>query len=142
MRTLLKLVLVVAVIVIAAFVLLDGWRPAAWRGGPRPVGDTAATTGALNTERARAIGAEIGEKTAVATERVKETAHDASITGKIKAKMALDELVDARAIDVSTDGTTVTLSGRVDSAAARDRAVALAKETSGVQRVQDLLVIR
>jgi hyperosmotically inducible periplasmic protein len=91
---------------------------------------------------ARAIGAEIGEKTAVATERVKETAHDASITGKIKAKMALDELVDARAIDVSTDGTTVTLSGRVDSAAARDRAVALAKETSGVQRVQDLLVIR
>ena len=48
------------------------------------------------------------------------------MTPKIIAKMALDDLVKARTIDVTTDGPIVTLSGRVHSEAERDRAVRLA----------------
>jgi hyperosmotically inducible periplasmic protein len=95
------------------------------------------TTGAV--DKARERGAELGEKAAVAGEKLKDAAHDAAITSKIKAKMALDDSVKARAIDVSTDGSTVTVSGTVRSRAEHDRAVALARETAGVTTVIDHL---
>lgn len=56
--------------------------------------------------------------------------------------MVLDDLVKARAINVTTDGTVVTLRGTVHSQQERDRAVALARETNGVTRVSDQLNIR
>jgi osmotically-inducible protein OsmY len=87
--------------------------------------------------RARERGAEIGEKAAIATSRVEETLNEAALTAKIKAKMALDDLVKARAINVTTHETTVTLSGTVDSKAERDRAMSLARETAGVTKVID-----
>src|SRR5919109_956262 len=43
----------------------------------------------------------------------------------------------ARAINVTTHGTTVTLSGVVESKAEHDRAMALARETDGVTQVID-----
>jgi hyperosmotically inducible protein len=64
---------------------------------------------------------------------------DASLTTKIKAKMALDDLVKAAAIDVDTNGTTVTLSGTVRSEAEKTRALQLARETEGVTQVVDNL---
>lgn len=67
---------------------------------------------------------------------------EGSLTAKIKAKMVLDDLVKARTINVTTDGTTVTLAGTVHSQQERDRAVALARETDGVTRVVDQLTIR
>ncbi|MBI4486994.1 MAG: BON domain-containing protein [Acidobacteria bacterium] len=78
----------------------------------------------------------------MASQQVKEESHDAAITTKIKAKMALDDLVKARSIHVTTEGSTVTLTGSVGSAAEHDRAVALARETAGVANVVDRLVIR
>ena len=96
----------------------------------------------IDKEKAREVGAEVGEKTAAAAVKVRDTAYDAAITTKIKAKMALDDLVKARRIDVSTDGSTVTLSGTTESVAEHDRAVALAKETDGVAKVIDRLQVR
>jgi hyperosmotically inducible protein len=90
-------------------------------------------------DKARERGAELGEKAAVAGEKIKDAAHDATITSKIKAKMALDDTVKARAIDVSTDGSTVTVSGTVRSRVEHDRALALARETAGVTTVIDHL---
>ena len=103
----------------------------------RPVG----TSGTLSQtqEKAREEGRAVGERIAVATEKVKENVAEAALTTKIKAKMALDDSVKSRAIDVSTTGTTVTLSGTVRSAAERDRAMALARETNGVTSVIDRL---
>ena len=92
--------------------------------------------------RARQTGAEIGERAAVATGKVEETLGEAGLTAKIKAKMALDDLVKARSINVTTQGTTVTLTGTVESKPERDRAVALASETDGVTRVVDELSMR
>jgi hyperosmotically inducible periplasmic protein len=92
--------------------------------------------------RARQRGAEIGEKAAVAAAKVEETLDEAAITAKIKGKMALDDLVKARAINVTTHDTTVTLSGTVESKTEHDRAMALARETAGVTKVIDDLHTR
>jgi osmotically-inducible protein OsmY len=51
--------------------------------------------------------------------------------------MALDDSVKARSINVTTRGSTVTLSGIVESKAEHDRAMALARETEGVTQVID-----
>ena len=67
---------------------------------------------------------------------------EGKLTAKIKGKMILDDLVKARAIDVTTAGTTVTLSGSVISRQEHDRAVQLARETEGVTQVVDRLVIQ
>jgi hyperosmotically inducible protein len=95
------------------------------------------TGGSVGTARER--GAEIGEKVAVAAAKAKETASEAALTSKIKAKMMLDDSVKARAIDVTTDGSTVTLSGTVGSVREHDRAAQLARETAGVTQVVDHL---
>jgi osmotically-inducible protein OsmY len=142
MRTLIRTLLVLAVLAVGAMLLLGYPNGSSWR-GVRPTSTPAVgTTGVVNMEKARERGAELGEKAAIATEKVRETAHDAGITTKIKAKMALDDSVRSRAIDVSTDGSTVTLSGTVGSAAEHHRAIALARETDGVSAVIDRLTIR
>jgi osmotically-inducible protein OsmY len=102
--------------------------------GPAPA---AGTSGSVETARER--GAELGEKVAVAAAKVKETAGEAALTSKIKAKMVLDDRVAARAIDVTTDGSIVTVSGIVRSVDEHDRAVRLARETDGVTQVIDRL---
>ena len=141
MRTLIRLILVVAVLAVVAIVLPSYWPDAPWN---RPGGfssPAAGTTGVIDKDKARQVGAEVGEKTAAAAERVRDATHDATITTKIKAKMALDDSIKARSIDVSTDGSTVTLGGTVGSVAEHDRALALARETDGVTRVIDRLKV-
>jgi hypothetical protein len=99
--------------------------------------DGVGTTGVIDAEKARERGAELGDRAAAASARVRDLASEASLTAKIKAKMALDDLVKARAIDVTTEGSTVTLAGTVHSPRERDRALDLARETEGVDQVID-----
>jgi hyperosmotically inducible protein len=129
----LRLFVIVLVVVAAGFLLLGylGGSAASRLGGTQPV-QTSDTV-----ERARERGAQIGERAAVAATKAEETLNEAALTAKIKAKMALDDSVKARAIDVTTHGTTVTLSGTVGSTAERERALSLARETAGVTRVID-----
>ena len=101
--------------------------------------DRAADPAAANIDAAKERGAKVGEQVAIAAAKVKESAGEAALTSKIKAKMLLDDHVRARAIDVTTDGSTVTLSGTVRSADERERAMRLARETAGVTRVVDRL---
>lgn len=110
------------------------------RGAPTPA-SVVGTAGTIDTQKARDRGAELGEKAAIAGEKVKAAASDAATTTKIKAKMALDEIVKARAIDVSTNGSTVTVSGTVNSRAEHDRALLLARETAGITSVVDHLTL-
>ena len=139
-RALLRLVVVLVILVGAAAFFLGWWGSGHWPGTrtadqPPAVG----TSGRVDTEKAREVGAKVGEKTAVAASRAEEALSDGALTAKIKSKMALDDLVQARTIDVTTDNHVVTLSGTVRSAAEHDRALQLAKETSGVTRVVDRL---
>ena len=48
-----------------------------------------------------------------------ESAGEAALTSKIKAKMVLDDTIKARSIDVTTDRTTVTVSGVDDAVSQR-----------------------
>ena len=152
-RGLIRLMLVALVLVAAAFFLFGYWSSGRFDGASAPLGTTSdrpedarPTTGSerprIDTAAAREAGAEIGEKAAVAAARVGKSLEEGSLTAKIKAKMVLDDLVKARAINVTTDGTAVTLTGTVHSQQERDRALALARETEGVTRVNDQLVIR
>ncbi len=121
-----------------AFLLLGYW---AGRSAGRVDGTANVGTSGIDTERARERAAQLGERAAVASAKAGEVVRDASITSKIVAKMALDDLVKARTIDVTTDGPIVTLSGRVHSQTERERALRLARETEGVQQVIDRLRI-
>ncbi|HZP49384.1 MAG TPA: BON domain-containing protein [Vicinamibacterales bacterium] len=138
-----RALLLVVLIVIVGFVAYVWWNGS---GMPHAVAtpshQTTGTSGAIDVSRARERGAELGEHAAKTAEAVRETVDEAAITSKIKAKMALDDSVRARSIDVSTSGSTVTLSGTVRSTAEHDRAVRLARETNGVTSVIDRLDVR
>ena len=67
---------------------------------------------------------------------------DAAISSKIKAKMAFDDSVRALRINVTTQGSTVTLSGLAGSKAEHERVVQLARETDGVGHVVDHIEVK
>jgi hypothetical protein len=123
-----------------SFLLFGYWAGSTVGDVERP-SDEVGTTREIDTGRARDRGAALAERAAEASDTARDAVRDASVTGKIKAKMALDDSVKARAIDVTTDGSTVTLSGRVHSEIERDRALRLARETDGVSQVVDRLRI-
>jgi len=130
---------ILLIVVVAAGAYLMGWKF-----GQSPNVDTSRPVGTsgANTERAREIGAEVGERTAVVASEAKRVLTDGQVTAKIKAKMALDDSVKALNVNVDTRGTTVTVSGVVDSAAQRERVLQLARETAGVTTVVDRLSVR
>jgi hyperosmotically inducible protein len=66
---------------------------------------------------------------------------DAGITADVKTTLAADDTVKAYQIDVDTREHVVTLSGNVPSVAAKERAVALARNTEGVQNVIDNITV-
>jgi hyperosmotically inducible protein len=138
-RTLLRVVVLMVVLVAAAAFLL-GW----WGSGKLTPGDAreAVGTTGVDTQRAREVGAEVGERTAAAAEQARRALSDGSLTAKIKAKMALDDTVKALDVDIDTTGSTVTISGTVDTSAQRDRMLQLARETAGVTQVVDRLTVR
>ena len=140
-RALLRLILIV-VVVVAIGAFFFGYR---WADGgsvdtvvDRPIGTTGEV---VDTSRARQAGAELGEKVAAGASTAERAVADASLTAKIKSKMALDDSVKALDIDIDTRGTVVTLTGRVASEAERTRAVQLARETDGVTQVVDRLTV-
>lgn len=135
---LIRLVLIAIVLVAAAFFFLGYWSSGRFEAAP--ANDARGVE--IDTAAAREAGAEIGEKAATVAARVSESMEEGSLTAKIKAKMVLDDLVKARTINVTTEGTTVTLTGTVHSQQERDRSVALAKETEGVTAVVDRLTMR
>ena len=133
-----RALVVIVVLVGATTFLLGWWGPNATPDGPR---ETVGTSGTA-TERAREVGAEIGERTAVAADQARRGLTNAGITAKIKAKMALDDTVKALEVDVDTSGATVTVTGTVATEAQKARVLQLAKETDGVKEVVDRVQVR
>jgi hyperosmotically inducible protein len=66
---------------------------------------------------------------------------DAGITTAVKSKLAADNDVKAYQIDVDTNNKVVTLSGTVDTATAKSRAVEIARTTDGVANVVDNVTV-
>src|SRR5688500_5925930 len=147
-RVLFKTALILIVVVAAAAFLLGYWGSGRVlpvgepRDGVGPTGTPKIEAPKIDTERAREVGAEVGERTAAAANQARRAITEGSLTGKIKAKMALDDSIKALDIDVDTNGSIVTVSGVVGSEAQRQRAVQLARETVGVTQVIDHLRVR
>jgi hyperosmotically inducible protein len=66
---------------------------------------------------------------------------DPGVTTAVKAKFAADDTVKAYQIDVDTKDRVVTLSGTVETAAAKEQAVKIARQTDGVRDVVDQLAV-
>lgn len=98
----------------------------------------ATKTGAEKTVDASKKAAK-GTKKAVS--KTGEVITDGWITSRIKTKFMADEALRASAIDVDTDNNVVTLNGAVPTEAARTKAIALAKEVEGVDKVVDNLKV-
>jgi hyperosmotically inducible protein len=135
-----RAILLLAVLVIVAILGYNYWsgngltlRPSAGHGGI----DAEATS-----RRGVELTKEAAQKTSQAAVKLEGAMSEGALTAKIKSKMMLDDYVKARTIDVDTSGGVVTLTGVVESAAERERAVRLARETDGVKRVVDKLEIR
>jgi hyperosmotically inducible protein len=66
---------------------------------------------------------------------------DLGITTKVKSVLETDRNINAAQIQVATQNKVVTLSGPVDSAASKERAVAAARRVEGVVDVVDNLTV-
>jgi hyperosmotically inducible periplasmic protein len=141
LRALLRLVLII-IVVVALGAFFFGYR---WADHDRGTTDRTVGTSGVSSDvdatKARETGAAVGEKVAEGANKAERAMNEAALTTKIKAKMTLDDTIQARYIDVDTNGSVVTLSGTVRSEAERARAVQLARETEGVTAVNDRLRI-
>jgi hyperosmotically inducible protein len=121
------------------------------------VGEAAATVGTRDNDvdvdddlenKARAGAAEVREEGREAAAKAGEVAGragvavtDAAITSAVKAKFLADTTVQGLKIDVDTNGGMVTLNGMVSSRAEADRAMNLARNTTGVKGVHSNLKV-
>jgi hyperosmotically inducible protein len=134
-----RLVLVVIVVGVVGVLAYNYWSGHGWTFQPPP---TATSIDAAKArERAGELTQRAAETTKVAAQRTGEAMSEAALTAKIKSKMALDDYVKARTINIDTEGSIVTLTGTVQSEQERQRALRLAGETDGVTRVVDKLVV-
>ena len=83
----------------------------------------------------------LGDSATATAGRVAEVASDAMITSSLKTKFLADPDVAALKIDVDTMDGIVTLTGNVKTAAERDEALRIARETDGVKSVVDRLKV-
>ena len=135
MFRLIRAVFTLIVLVVAGLLIYNYWQGRGW--------SIALPSSVDADKRAEVTGTvkSTAEKAGEAASDLKNAVAEGTLTTKIKAKMALDDLVKARDISVETTGSVVTLTGRVSSAAERDRAVRLAQETEGITKVVDKLQI-
>ena len=86
-------------------------------------------------ENARRAGAEMRQL----ADRAGEQIADGWLATKIQAQYFADDNVKARDIRVSARDGVVTLQGVVDSGEERDEALSIARDTDGVERIEDQL---
>ncbi|HEX2854906.1 MAG TPA: BON domain-containing protein [Opitutaceae bacterium] len=83
----------------------------------------------------------VREKTTATGESVAPTADDAQIVTAVKGKLVADRDIFASKINVGADQGVVSLTGSAGSADLVGRAIQLALDTNGVNRVVSLLTI-
>ena len=70
-------------------------------------------------------------------QKVREVTEDTTLTTKVKGEFAKDKTVSALNIHVETSNGVVTLSGNAKTREEAEKAVTLAKSTSGVSSVKN-----
>ena len=105
------------------------------------VDDAASGTAGEAARDADAATDDAQRKAGDATDRAGDATRDAGITTAVKSKFLADTDISGLKIDVDTRNGVVTLSGNVRSAAEKQRAVRIARETDGVNSVVDKLTV-
>ena len=103
--------------------------------------DQAKKAGDEATAALQRAGQEVKQGSEQLAREAKPLLDDATLTAKVKAKLAADPEVTAYTIDVDTSGSVVTLSGRVETADESAEAEKLARDTDGVQSVVNRLTV-
>ena len=103
----------------------------------RATGKTAEDLGHATVETANKAGQQVGD----AAKKAGAGGEDAWLTTKVKAELARESF-DPLRLHVDTERKVVTLSGTVESAARREKAVELAAHVEGVARVSDHLFVQ
>jgi osmotically-inducible protein OsmY len=85
---------------------------------------------------------EAQKKAGDAADKVGDAAANAALTSMVKTKFLADAEISGLKIDVDSNNGVVTLTGNVRSAAEKQRAVKVARETEGVKSVIDRLKIQ
>jgi len=139
MGSLIRTLLVLAIVLIVGAYFL-GYLPqteSVFRSAPASKSPSQDVEAPRGTPPAKPLqsGDELKDRAARAAQRVDETLADATLTTKIKAKIALDDTVKSVDVRVHTQNGVVTLSGTVNSAATQERILQLARETAGVKSV-------
>ena len=69
-------------------------------------------------------------------------APDSVVTAEVRARLAADTTVNASELEVATDKKVVTLTGNLNTQAEKDRALEIARSTTGVENVVDMISVR
>jgi len=93
-------------------------------------------------DKTKEIAGGVATKTKEVSAATGEAITDAWITTKVSAKFVDETLLKDSNINVDTNDHVVTLKGTVASAAAKNRAAAIARGTEGVTRVVNQLVVK
>jgi hyperosmotically inducible protein len=96
----------------------------------------------LTVAPASASSGGVGGALSEAAGKVAEAVDDAAITTAVKAKLIGDRQVSGTKIDVDTKDGIVTLKGTVKSDEEKSKAIQIARDTKGVQRVEEQLTVR
>jgi hyperosmotically inducible periplasmic protein len=94
------------------------------------------------TSRLVALVLTLSLSVACAGKSIRPATDDGGITTRVRTALLNDTQVAANDINVTAVNGVVTLSGRVRSAAERDRAVAVARQTTGVSDVRSELAVQ
>jgi osmotically-inducible protein OsmY len=84
----------------------------------------------------------MGDTAATMADNTMDAASDAGITAKVKTAFLADTAVSGLNIDVDTADGVVTLTGTVNSAAEKAKAVEIAGKVENVARVEDKLAVK
>jgi osmotically-inducible protein OsmY len=92
-------------------------------------------------EKTKDGAVKVGEKTKEGVSKVGSEINDAWILGKVKAQFVGEDVMKGSDINVDCDKHIVRLRGTVPTAAAKARAMEIARKTDGVDHVIDELTI-
>ena len=106
--------------------------------GSAPAGSAMAPSNS-NSPASTAMSPAPSSPMANAGDRAAGAADDTALTAKVKAALVADPALKAMPIDVVSSGAVVTLTGTVESAVDKAKAVQVAENVAGVKSVVDNL---
>jgi len=109
--------------------------------GAEKVGDKTKEVAKDAGQKTKEVAKEAGEKTKEGVSKVGAEITDAWILSKVKADFVGEDVLKGSDINVDVDKKVVTLRGTVPTAAARARAMEIARKTDGAKSVVDRLTI-